>query len=70
MKDLIKALQIFDKYYLEELYSPTHCEHDTFMVCNIELELVSRRDIELLAELSFTWDEEFDCFSSFRFGSC
>lgn len=68
MEDLIKALQIFLKYKNER--NPTHCEHDILMVVGISKEQVSKEDIDELEKLSFSWDSEYDCWRSFRFGSC
>jgi len=71
MDDLIEALTIFKKYIKEDAYAPTHCEHDVFMVCaGIREDAVSAEDTERLEELGFSWDESYDCWSSFRFGSC
>jgi hypothetical protein len=67
MEDLIKALQIFLKYSNTEY--PTHCEHDVLQV-DVDPELVSEEDKIELKKLSFSVDEEFDCFYSYRFGSC
>lgn len=70
MKDLIKALQILLKYS-NDGRKPTHCEHDVIYVYSgIEIEKVSPEDIDKLEELGFFWDEDYDCFASFRFGSC
>lgn len=67
MKDLIEALQIFAKY--TEAYAPTFTSHDTLHV-DVNPELVSEKEMKRLEELGFEIDEEFDCFYSFRFGSC
>lgn len=67
MKDLIEALTIFLKY--KDEYSPTHCEHDVLYVVGITKEEVSEEDTKRLDELSFIWDESYDCWISFRFGS-
>ena len=70
MKDLIEALQILLKYANDDR-CPTHCEHDQLYIgCGIELEKVTKEDIDKLDELGFFWDEESDGFISFRFGSC
>lgn len=70
MEDLIAALNIFLKYTTDKnSYSPTHCEHDVFMVVGIEEDQVSEEDRVRLDELGFHWDNEYDCWSSFRFGS-
>lgn len=68
MKDLIEALQIFLKY--ADSYNPTHCEHDTLLICDIEPSHVSKEDKERLDELGFFVSEEHSGFISFRFGSC
>lgn len=68
MKDLIEALEIFSKY-IGDRYSPTHCEHDVFMV-QCDNDKVSEEDKQRLEELSFSWDEDYECFTSYRFGSC
>lgn len=68
MSDLIKALQIFLKY--GDPFAPTNCDHDVLTV-DVNPELVSDEDKELLDELDFFVGEEDDtCFMSYRFGSC
>ena len=67
MENLIKALQIFLKYGNPDY--PTHCEHDILMICGINVEDVSDEDKEKLNELEFFFNSEFDCFTSFRYGS-
>lgn len=67
MEDLIKALQIFLKYKNERW--PTHCEHDIMMVGSIEEDEISDEDKVELEKLSFTWNSEYDCWTSYRFGS-
>jgi hypothetical protein len=67
MEDLIESLNIFKKY--DKGQYPTHCEHDK-MFFSVSPDEVSDEDIERLDELGFWVDEEFDCFSSFKFGSC
>jgi hypothetical protein len=70
MKDLIKALQILLKYANDD-YAPTHCEHDMMYIgCDIDIEQVSKEDVKELDELGFHWEEEYDGFISYRFGSC
>ena len=70
MKDLIEVLKILLEYANDDR-RPTHCEHDTLYICSgIQKEQVSEADIARLDELGVFWDEEFDCFMSFRFGSC
>lgn len=67
MEDLIKALQIFLKY--NNAKWPTHCEHDVLMIMGVEKDEVSNEDTEELKSLGFSWNEEYDCFASYRFGS-
>ena len=67
MKELIEALQIFLKYGNPD--RPTHCEHDELMVVDIDKSLISETDLKRLDELGFFWSPEYDCFSSFKFGS-
>ena len=70
MKDLIQALQILLKYANDDR-NPTHCEHDQLYIgCGIELEKVTKEDINKLDELGFFWSDEDEGFISFRFGSC
>ncbi len=67
MKDLIEALNIMSKYMANKR-NPTQCEHDVLHVgCNPEK--VSEEDKNKLNKLGFVPDE-FDGFSSYRFGSC
>lgn len=67
MEDLIKALQIFLKYRNERW--PTHCEHDIMMIARVTEEEVSDEDKNLLSDLGFSWNDEYDCWTSFRYGS-
>ena len=67
MSDLIKALQIFLKYKNEEY--PTHCEHDVLCVMGVTKEEVSSDDATALDELGFFWNEEYDCWATFKYGS-
>mgnify|MGYP003971689971 FL=1 len=65
---LIKALQIFRKYGNPQW--PTHCEHDTLYIADIDPDEVSADDIEELEELGFLVDEDGEGgFISYRFGS-
>jgi hypothetical protein len=67
MDDLIKALTIFRKYGNPN--RPTHCEHDTLLVC-IDPTNVSDEDKAELDKLGFFPSEGYDeCFMSYRFGS-
>jgi len=67
MSDLIKALQIFLKYSNSEY--PTHCEHDILYV-DVEYKLVTENDLKVLRSLGFYPTDEYNCFKSYRFGSC
>jgi len=67
MEELIEALTIFAKYKNEKW--PTHCEHDVLCVVGVGEEEPSEQDRKRLKELSFEWNDEYDCWSSFRFGS-
>lgn len=71
MKDLIEALTILMKYGTDS-YSPTHCEHDVLLVAGIGIKegAVSEEDAKRLDALGFHWNTEYDCWASFRFGSC
>lgn len=66
MENLIKALQIFLKYGNPNY--PTCCSHDELMV-SISPDLVSEEDLKTLEELSFI-PNEYDGFSSYKYGSC
>lgn len=68
VNDLIAALTILAKYQGEK-YAPTHCEHDILMVVGVEEQAVSPEDAKRLDELGFHWDDEVECWASFRFGS-
>ena len=67
MEELIKALQILSKYTGSK--HATHCEHDVLYV-TVDPSLVSDEDKKKLDEMGFFVDSEFDCFASFRHGSC
>lgn len=65
-QDLIEALTIFRKY-APQTANPTHCEHDTLMVCAPKD--VSPGDEARLDELGFHWSDSYGSWVSFRFGS-
>lgn len=69
METLIQALQIFLKYGNPN--HPTHCEHDTLIICGINPNDVSETDKQELEKLGFFVSSEFgdEAFMSFRFGS-
>lgn len=71
MKDLIESLQIFLKYF-PDVGSPAHCEHDIFMlaVANDKDAITDPHDRERLDELGWFFSSEYECWCSFRFGSC
>lgn len=66
MEDLIKALQILFKYGNPK--HPTHCEHDKLYVA-IDPSIVSDEDKKELERLGFNECDEFEAFTSYRFGS-
>lgn len=67
MKDLIQALTIFSKY--TDTQRPTHCEHDTLMVVDIEFDQISPEDSAILNSLGFFWSDEDGAWESHRFGN-
>jgi hypothetical protein len=67
MEKLIEALQIFLKYR-NETY-PTHCEHDILMISRITEDEVSQDDKKRLNDLEFNWNSEYECWTSYRYGS-
>ncbi len=67
MENLIKALQIFLKY--KNKAYPTHCEHDILMVVGITEDEITDEDKAELKKLDFFFNDEFDCWSSFHYGS-
>ena len=74
MEDLIKSLQIIEKY-LEGFHKkfPTHCEHDVLMVPGINDEVWENIPDEVmrkLEELGWDYIEDYGCLVSFRWGSC
>lgn len=64
MKELIKALQILNKY--DNPSNPTHCEHDELWVL-VNPSLVTYSDKEQLGKLGFRADG--DHFISYKYGS-
>ena len=65
MKELIKALEIFDKYADGNVIQ---CEHDVLIV-NVTDDMDSD-DIDRLVELGFFYQED-DCnWQSYEWGSC
>ncbi len=67
MSKLIEALQIFLKY--KDARRPTHCEHNVLYIMDVTQEEVSVEDVVKLDALGFFWNEEYDCWASFYFGS-
>lgn len=67
MEDLIEALKIFLKY--TQTKYPTHCAHDELWIMDVTEDKVSAEDKERLDKLGFFWDEDEECFKSFRYGS-
>ena len=68
MQDLIKALQIFAKYYTGTRW-PTHCAHETLVIGGVSKDTMTTEDIAAVEALSFFWDECEECWYSFHFGS-
>lgn len=68
MHDLIRALTILSKYVPEGTYSPTHCEHDVLLVPAADDETIP--EAAELDALGFHFSTEYNCWASFRFGSC
>lgn len=67
MDDLIKALQIFQKYRDES--RPTICDHDILIITSITEDEISHEDRKNLNDLGFDWDENEEYWYSFKFGS-
>lgn len=67
MEDLIAALLTFSKYKNERY--PTHCEHDNLMILGIGKDELSEDDASKVREPSFNWNDEYDCWTSYRFES-
>ena len=65
MSDLIEALTIFRKY--ADPHYPFVCEHDLLYVHGIGR--MSDEDEKRVGELGFHWDEDIECWASYRFGS-
>ncbi len=71
MESLIKSLQIFSKYFDAKNNFPTHCEHDVLMLCVADKEGdVPEEDKKVLEDLGWHWSDEYECWCSYRFGSC
>lgn len=71
MADMIEALKIFLKYVDDDPFAPFNCEHDVLRVYGgPDLADVSDRDVKRLREIGFSWDDEYECWYSYRFGSC
>jgi hypothetical protein len=70
MTDLIKALTIFQSYLADEnALAPPSWYQGILLVMDVKQEQVSEEDRARLKDLSFFWNDEYDCWSSFRFGS-
>lgn len=74
MNDLIKALQIFNKYLKKDPSDyhnqyPTGCEHDILRVY-VEPDKVSDEDKQILNQLGFIPDYDLCNFRSIKYGSC
>ena len=67
---LIEALTILKKYDTKKNHNPTFCAHDIFLVFAVDTKVLSVEDEERLEKLGFFWNEESECWGSYRFGSC
>jgi hypothetical protein len=67
MEKLIEALQIFLKYKNEEW--PTNCSHDVLAIMGVGENDVTDEDMKRLVKLDFIWNDEYDSFISFKYGS-
>jgi len=71
MDDLIMALGILRRYMNEDTHAPTHCEHDELRVyVGVSPDNMEESDVSMLDDLGFHWDDEFESWLSYRFGSC
>lgn len=72
MEDLIKAFTIFMKYVQKDEYVysyPTSCDHDELRV-HVPPSRISDIDLKELGELGFSPDYNWNCFVSYKYGSC
>lgn len=67
MGDLIEALTILKKYADREF--PTGCEHDILRVYDVGKDEPREAERIRLQEIGFHWDDDCECWASFRFGS-
>lgn len=68
LSDLIRALQIFLKY--DDSTYPFQCEHDElFMNGEYFPDKMDSADVAELKKLGFEWNDMYEAFYSFRFGS-
>lgn len=71
MNNLIESLQIFSKYFDADEKWPTNCEHDILILCVADDEEgITEEDVKRLDELGWFWSDEYECWCSYRFGSC
>lgn len=71
MKDMIEALQIFLSYMDEDKRWPFVCEHDVLYVHGApSRSQVSDEHAARLDEIGFMWDDDLECWFSYRYGSC
>lgn len=69
MNEMIESLQIFLKYMEKDVDSPFVCCHDILYVHGPDISEVLKADVERLDGLGFFWDDDLECWASFRFGS-
>ncbi|NCQ51908.1 hypothetical protein GW796_08450 [archaeon] len=58
-----------DVYLAHKNSYPTHCEHDILMIMDVTKRQVSKEDKKELDDLGFFWNDEFDCWASYKYGS-
>ena len=69
MKDLIKALTIFQFYMPADWEDPLYCGHDLLTVrCNVPPSEMVESDANRLESYGFFWDSD-SCWCSTRYGS-
>jgi hypothetical protein len=67
MKNLIEALQLFQRYH--DRNYPTVCCHDVLIVVGFKKGEVTALDEARLNDLGFRWSDEYDGWASTLFGS-
>lgn len=71
MNDLIESLQIFSKYFDATNAYPTHCGPDILALRVADNpDGITSVDRARLEQLSWHFNDEYECWCSYRFGSC